>query len=93
MVIAMTALATAKISSRIEDAASILRRALGLAPSAGADLLPEQAAWYRMDDPQRLIALGEWLRSTCYEQADVAATALPVAWEPIGGAKYRSQND
>lgn len=87
----MSALNTAKISSRIEDAAAIMRRALGLEPGAGADLLPEQADWHRMDDPQRLIAIGEWLRSTCYEQADIRQP--PQAWEPIGGAKYAHQND
>jgi hypothetical protein len=87
----MTALTTAKISSRIEDAALILRRALGLAPGTGDDLLPEQADWRRMDDSQRLIALGEWLKSVCYQQADIKNP--PQVFEPIGGAKYAHQND
>lgn len=89
----MTALTTARISRDVADAAAILSRALGIEPGTCADLLPEQAEWQHMSDAARMIELGQWLKSVCYEQAAKVATALPVKWEPIGGAKYAGHND
>ncbi len=89
----MTALATAKISSHIADAASTLRKALGVDARICADLLPTQSEWRKMSDTAKLLALGEWLKSVCYEQAAMDEAKPLVAFEPIGGEKYANQND
>lgn len=65
-----------------------LRKALQL-PERDAIDIPEQREWRRMRDPQRLDAIGHWLRAEAMASFD----SEPVVFVPIGGAAYAKQND
>lgn len=89
----MNILRTAAIAITADDAMHVLCRALGIEEQYRADNLPDRKEWRRAPDDQRLMWLGEWLKSTAYQMADQVATAPAREMFIAGGEKYAHQND
>lgn len=53
--------------------------------------LADRRGWIHAGHAARCLMIAEWLRNVCYE-AGVQGERL-VPWTPIGGEKYRHQND
>lgn len=53
----------------------------------------DQAEWQTASVAQRCIWIGEWLRTAAMEEAHRMDPANLVPFTPIGGEKYRHQND
>lgn len=89
----MNTLRTAAMAITAEDAAHMLAIKLGLEPGQLSDNLPDRNEWRRASDVQRLMWLGEWLKSTAYQMAEQVENAPSREMFIAGGEKYAHQND